>query len=91
MAEVYKGYQENLDRFVAIKIMHAFLVADQDFLNRFQREARAIAALSHPNIVGVYDFDVYGDNSYYLVMEYIQVERSKIGCLNWPKRGTFTA
>ncbi len=72
MAEVYKGYQENLDRFVAIKLMHAFLVADQDFLNRFQREARAMAALNHPNIVGVYDFDVYGDNSYYLVMEYIK-------------------
>ncbi|MAT95795.1 MAG: hypothetical protein CL608_01410 [Anaerolineaceae bacterium] len=72
MAEVYKGYQENLDRFVAIKIMHAFLVSDQDFLNRFQREARAMAALNHPNIVGVYDFDVYGDNSYYLVMEYIK-------------------
>lgn len=72
MAEVYKGYQENLDRFVAIKMMHAFLVSDQDFLNRFQREARAMAALNHPNIVGVYDFDVYGDDSYYLVMEYIQ-------------------
>lgn len=72
MAEVYKGYQENLDRFVAIKLMHAFLVADQDFLNRFQREARAMAALNHPNIVGVYDFDVYGENSYYLVMEYVR-------------------
>lgn len=72
MAEVYKGYQENLDRFVAIKLMHAFLISDQDFLNRFQREARAMAALNHPNIVGVYDFDVYGDNSYYLVMEYIR-------------------
>lgn len=72
MAEVYKGYQENLDRFVAIKLMHAFLVADQDFLNRFQREARAMASLNHPNIVGVYDFDVYGENSYYLVMEYIR-------------------
>ena len=72
MAEVYKGYQENLDRFVAIKLMHAFLVSDQDFLNRFQREARAMAALNHPNIVGVYDFDVYGENSYYLVMEYIR-------------------
>ncbi|WP_420642727.1 protein kinase domain-containing protein [Candidatus Leptofilum sp.] len=72
MAEVYKGYQESLDRFVAIKLMHAFLVSDQDFLNRFQREARAMAALNHPNIVGVYDFDVYGENSYYLVMEYIQ-------------------
>lgn len=72
MAEVYKGYQENLDRFVAIKLMHAFLISDQDFLNRFQREARAMAALNHPNIVGVYDFDVYGENSYYLVMEYIR-------------------
>ena len=72
MAEVYKGYQENLDRFVAIKLMHAFLISDQDFLNRFQREARAMAALNHPNIVGVYDFDVYEENSYYLVMEYIR-------------------
>lgn len=72
MAEVYKGYQENLDRYVAIKLMHAFLVADQDFLNRFQREAKAMAALNHPNIAGVYDFDVYGENSYYLVMEYIR-------------------
>jgi serine/threonine protein kinase len=57
---------------VAIKLMHAFLVADQDFLNRFQREARAMASLNHPNIVGVYDFDVYGENSYYLVMEYVR-------------------
>lgn len=72
MAEVYKGYQENLDRFVAIKLMHAFLISDQDFLKRFQREARAMASLNHPNIVGVYDFDVYGDNSYYLVMEYVR-------------------
>jgi len=71
MAEVYKGLQENLDRYVAIKLMHAFLVTEQDFLHRFKREARAMAALNHPNIVGVYDFDVYGENSYYLVMEYI--------------------
>jgi serine/threonine-protein kinase len=72
MAEVYKGYQENLDRYVAIKLMHAFLISDQDFLNRFQREARAMASLNHPNIVGVYDFDVYEENSYFLVMEYIR-------------------
>ncbi len=70
MAEVYKGYQENLDRYVAIKFMHAFLVSEEDFLARFQREARAMANLSHPNIVRVYDFDIYKD-SYYLVMEYI--------------------
>ncbi|KAA3664369.1 MAG: serine/threonine protein kinase, partial [Chloroflexi bacterium] len=71
MAEVYKGYQKNLDRYVAIKVMHAFLITEEDFLNRFQREAQAMAKLSHPNIVGVYDFDVYGENSYYLVMEFI--------------------
>ncbi len=70
MAEVYKGYQENLDRYVALKFMHAFLVSEEDFLNRFKREAKAMAALSHPNIVRVYDFDIY-DDSYYLVMEYI--------------------
>lgn len=71
MAEVYKGYQESLDRHVAIKIMHTFLMSEEDFLQRFKREARAMAALSHPNIVRVYDFDVYGEDSYFLVMEYI--------------------
>ena len=70
MAEVYKGYQENLDRYVAIKFMHAFLVSEEGFLGRFEREAKAMANLSHPNIVRVYDFDVH-ENSYYLVMEYI--------------------
>ncbi len=71
MAEVYKGYQESLDRYVAIKLMHAFLVSEQDFLHRFKREARAMASLRHPNIVAIYDFDVYRDDMYYLVMEYI--------------------
>jgi serine/threonine-protein kinase len=71
MAEVYKGYREDLDRTVAIKLMHAFLVAEQDFLFRFKREARAMAKMRHTNIVSVYDFDVHGDNIYYLVMEYI--------------------
>ncbi|MBE2220815.1 MAG: protein kinase [Anaerolineae bacterium] len=71
MAEVYKAYQENLDRYVAIKLMHAFLANEQDFLQRFKREARAMAAMNHPNIVGVYDFDVYKEDTYFLVMEYI--------------------
>ncbi|MCB0026921.1 MAG: serine/threonine protein kinase, partial [Anaerolineales bacterium] len=70
MAEVYKGYQENLERFVAIKIMHSFLASEPDFLRRFEREARAMASLNHPNIVGVYDFDIIDDN-YYIVMEYV--------------------
>jgi serine/threonine-protein kinase len=71
MAEVYKGYQKNLDRYVAIKLMHSFLISEQDFLNRFQQEARAMAALNHPNIVGVYDFDQYKEDTYYLVMEFV--------------------
>lgn len=71
MAEVYKGYREDLDRTVAIKLMHPFLVAEQDFLIRFKREARAMAQMRHTNVVSVYDFDVFGDNTYYLVMEYI--------------------
>jgi tRNA A-37 threonylcarbamoyl transferase component Bud32/flagellar basal body-associated protein FliL len=70
MAEVYKAYQETLDRNVAIKVMHSFLADEQGFLGRFQREARAMAALNHPSIVGVYDFDVF-DDVYYIVMEYV--------------------
>ncbi len=71
MAEVYLAHQESLDRNVAIKLMHPFLAAEEDFLHRFKREARAMAAMNHPNIVSVYDFDVYGESTYYLVMEYI--------------------
>jgi hypothetical protein len=69
MAEVYKAYQANLDRYVAIKLMHAFLAADQDFISRFEREAKNVAALRHPNIVQVFDFDVHNGTPY-MVMEY---------------------
>jgi serine/threonine protein kinase len=70
MAEVYKAYQPALDRFVAIKLMHSFLADDKDFLGRFQREAKAIGRLRHPNIVQVHDFDVE-EGMYYMVMEFI--------------------
>jgi serine/threonine protein kinase len=70
MAEVYLAYQEALERYVAIKLMHTFLADEQDFLTRFQREARAMASLNHANIVGVYDFDVQ-DGDYYIVMEFV--------------------
>lgn len=70
MAEVYKAYQETLDRHVAVKLMHTFLADDADFLARFQREARAVAGLRHPNIIQVYDFDTEGDTTY-MVMEFI--------------------
>lgn len=71
MAEVFKAHQEALDRYVAIKLMHSFLADDQDFLSRFKREAKNMAALNHPNIVSVYDFDIEGKQTYYIVMEFV--------------------
>ncbi len=70
MAEVYKAYHPRLERYAAIKVLYGHLAEGQDFLARFQREAKAIAALRHPNIVQVYDFDVQ-DDRYYMVMEFI--------------------
>jgi len=72
MAEVYKAYQPRLDRYVAVKVLHAFLADEENFLARFQREAKAIAMLRHPNIVQVYDFDYDEEwDVYYMVMEFI--------------------
>lgn len=71
MAEVYKAYQPALDRYVAIKLLHSFLAEDKNFLNRFQREAKAVAQLRHPNIVQLYDFDVADGIYYYVVMEFV--------------------
>ncbi|MBU0491091.1 MAG: protein kinase, partial [Chloroflexi bacterium] len=70
MAEVYKAYQPSLDRFVAIKVLHAYFAEEQDFRNRFQREARAVARLRHTNIVQIYDFGAEGD-IYYMAMEFL--------------------
>lgn len=73
MAEVYKGYHANLDRYVAIKVLHAFLADDPEFKDRFLREAQNVARLKHPNIVQVYDFDFDPESeSYYMVMELIE-------------------
>ncbi len=72
MAEVYKGIQEQLDRLVAIKVLHPFLADEEGFVIRFQREARIVATLRHQNIVQVYDFDENKElGIYYMVMEYI--------------------
>lgn len=72
MAEVYKGYHAALDRYVAIKLLHPFLADDPEFKDRFEKEARNVAKLRHPNIVQVFDFeyDQHGE-SYYMVMELI--------------------
>ncbi len=71
MADVYRAYQPGMDRYVAIKVMHAHLADDPNFLARFQREARSVGNLRHPNIVQVIDFDAQ-DGEYYMVMEYIK-------------------
>ncbi|MBL7064196.1 MAG: protein kinase [Anaerolineae bacterium] len=71
MAQVYKAYQPDLDRYVAIKILHPHLTGDEDFAARFRREARAVAALEHPHIVRIYDFDTDEDMAF-LVMEHLE-------------------
>ena len=70
MAEVYQAYQPSLDRHVAVKVLHPFLLEEDGARERFQREARAVAALRHPNIVQVFDYDNEGD-VYFMVMEFI--------------------
>jgi serine/threonine protein kinase len=58
MAEVWKAFDPQLHRFVAIKFIRADLRNDSDFMKRFEREARAIASLHHPNIIQIHDFQV---------------------------------
>ncbi len=70
MAEVYKGYQPSLDRYVALKILAPHLAVDPSFQERFQREATAVARLRHPSIVQVFDFGVV-DQITYMVMEFV--------------------
>jgi serine/threonine-protein kinase len=70
MATVYKARQPGLNRNVAVKVLHRHLAVDSAFVGRFRREARAVAALRHPNIVRVHDFDNEGD-IYFIVMEFI--------------------
>lgn len=70
MASVYLATDTRLERRVAVKVLHAHLAGERETLARFQREARAAARLSHPNVVAVYDQGTDGDRPF-LVMEYV--------------------
>jgi serine/threonine protein kinase len=71
MGFVYKARQRHLDRDVALKILHSDLQQDPAFAKRFEREARALAKLNHPNIVSVYDSGHTEAGYYYFVMEFV--------------------
>jgi eukaryotic-like serine/threonine-protein kinase len=71
MATVHRARDEVLDREVAIKLLHAHLATDPAFLDRFRREARAAAALSHPNVVAVHDWGETDDGPF-LVLQLIE-------------------
>lgn len=70
MAYVYKAYDSIDDRTVAVKILRDEYLANEEFTRRFKNESKAIAILSHPNIVKVYDVS-FGERLQYIVMEYI--------------------
>jgi len=70
MGVVYKARQKQLDRTVALKVLSPQLAADPQFVERFTREAKALAQLSHPNIVAIHEYGVH-DGVPYLVMEFV--------------------
>jgi eukaryotic-like serine/threonine-protein kinase len=70
MATVFHGHDRVLERDVAVKVLHRHLADDPALLDRFLREARAAAALTHPNVVAVYDWGEDGEDAY-LVMEHV--------------------
>jgi serine/threonine-protein kinase len=76
MATVFKAYHPALDRYVAIKVLHPAFREDPNFLARFQREARIVAKLDHPNIVPIYDFSEHRGHPY-LVMRFIEGQTLK--------------
>jgi serine/threonine protein kinase len=71
MAVVYKAYQPNMERCVALKILPRHYAAEPDFIRRFKQEARIIASLEHPNVLPVYDYGE-ADGYTYIVMRYIE-------------------
>ena len=71
MADVYLAQDEQLDREVALKLLHRRFAEDPGFVERFRREAQAAASLQHPNVVSVFDRGAF-EGTYYIAMEYLQ-------------------
>ena len=71
MAEVFLAHDDILDRDVALKVMSGRYADDDEFVERFRREAQSAAALSHPNIVSIFDRGEAEDGTYYIAMEYL--------------------
>ena len=76
MADVYVAEDTHLGRQVALKMLHHRFAQDQEFVERFRREASAAAGLQHPNVVGVFDRGDH-DGTYYIAMEFLQGETLK--------------
>src|SRR5437763_16231511 len=78
MAEVWKALDTQLQRYVAIKLLHANLKEDPHFIARFEREAQLIASLHHPNIVQIHDFHIASSEEDgtipYMVMDTVEGE-----------------
>ena len=94
MAVVYKAFCHRLSRFVAVKIMRDEMAADEEFKHRFCAESHAIAMLSHPNIVAVYDVS-HSDDVEYIVMELVdgitlKQYMDKRGAISWKEALHFT-
>jgi Flp pilus assembly protein TadD len=85
MATVFKAYHPGLDRYVAVKVMHPAFKQDPGFVQRFNREARIVARLEHPNIVPVYDYAEHAGQPY-LVMRFVEGETLKARLRRGPLR-----
>ncbi|HVQ30825.1 MAG TPA: protein kinase [Vicinamibacteria bacterium] len=72
MGQVYLAHDTRLDRLVALKVMMAGIADDPELKQRFEREAKAVAKMTHPNVVMVFDFDYHTDGSPYIAMEYLK-------------------
>ena len=88
MGVVYRAHDESLDRDVAVKVLHEAVAQDADRLSRFEREAKAVAKLNHPNILDVYELGDH-EGRPFMATELLEgetlLERLEVGGLGWRK------